>query len=248
MDIEIKCKFPLTDGKKIISFTLYGNNPFYTEGAIQNAILAPYVYPGWTCRFYVDHSVPSNIIESLLDKNCQIYLVKNSKDFEFNPRTKLLWRFLPVGENVRFISRDADSRLNSKEAWATNKWMETEKKFTRIFDIGETNIILGGCWGATSIKNVSAISDIEKKIFEWVNLKSKKRDTDEKFLEQIVLPLLEKSVLDFGDKNKRPKAIKDSIPFLFKKKLRIGKAIFPDSELFKNPDLWYKEFIKKPDH
>jgi len=36
--------------KKIISFSLWGDNPIYTQGAIRNAELAKEVYPDWVCR------------------------------------------------------------------------------------------------------------------------------------------------------------------------------------------------------
>ena len=32
---------------KIISFSLYGDNPKYTEGAIRNAEIANEYWPGW---------------------------------------------------------------------------------------------------------------------------------------------------------------------------------------------------------
>jgi len=33
--------------KKIISFSLWGDNPVYTQGAIRNAELAKEIYPDW---------------------------------------------------------------------------------------------------------------------------------------------------------------------------------------------------------
>ena len=53
--------------KKIISFSLWGQNPFYFKGAIENAKLQPEIYPGWTCRFYVDDTVPGDAIKELED-------------------------------------------------------------------------------------------------------------------------------------------------------------------------------------
>jgi len=38
--------------KKIVAFSLWGNNPKYTVGAVRNAELTPSIYPGWTARFY----------------------------------------------------------------------------------------------------------------------------------------------------------------------------------------------------
>ncbi len=51
--------------KKIISFSLWGDNPKYTIGAIENAKLAKTIYPDWICRFYVGNSTPDEIWDEL---------------------------------------------------------------------------------------------------------------------------------------------------------------------------------------
>src|ERR1700687_1080324 len=42
----------------VISFSLWGTAPFYSYGAMINLVLSRTVYPGSTCRFYVDATVP----------------------------------------------------------------------------------------------------------------------------------------------------------------------------------------------
>ena len=51
--------------KKVISFSLYGNDPKYCVGAIKNAKLAKYIYPDWVCRFKVkvSHTYLSQLIK-----------------------------------------------------------------------------------------------------------------------------------------------------------------------------------------
>ena len=49
--------------KKIISFSLWGDNPKYTIGAINNAKLSQSIYPDWICRFYCGKSVPEEILK-----------------------------------------------------------------------------------------------------------------------------------------------------------------------------------------
>jgi hypothetical protein len=51
--------------KKIISFSLWGDNPKYTVGAIKNAELALSIYPDWICRYYIGKSTPQEIIDEL---------------------------------------------------------------------------------------------------------------------------------------------------------------------------------------
>jgi len=40
--------------KKVISYSIWGDNPKYATGAIK-------IYPDWICRFYVGQSVPNEI-------------------------------------------------------------------------------------------------------------------------------------------------------------------------------------------
>ena len=46
--------------KKVIAFSLWGNDPRYLGGAIQNISLAKIFYPDWTCRFYLGQSTVAN--------------------------------------------------------------------------------------------------------------------------------------------------------------------------------------------
>ena len=50
--------------KKIISFCLWGDDPKYTKGAIENADIATELYPSWTCRYYVGKVRTSQKVDS----------------------------------------------------------------------------------------------------------------------------------------------------------------------------------------
>ena len=56
---------PLPHHARLISFALYDAHPKYTLNAVINCLLAIEVYPGWTCRFYVDGTVPQGIRHTL---------------------------------------------------------------------------------------------------------------------------------------------------------------------------------------
>ena len=55
--------------KKLICFSLWGDDSTYTIGAIKNADLAKKHYPGWICRYYIADCVPKNIIDELSNKD-----------------------------------------------------------------------------------------------------------------------------------------------------------------------------------
>ena len=87
---------------KLITYALWGNKEKYTIGAIKNAENNLEIYPGYISRFYVDLTVPKNILFALEDiKNVEVIQKNVIGDWRFS-----LNRFLPFSENVeRFLSR-----------------------------------------------------------------------------------------------------------------------------------------------
>ena len=132
--------------KKIICFSLWGNNPKYTIGAIRNAELIKSIYPGWIARFYCGTSVPREIISELLRLKSEVRIMNTPGDW-----SGMFWRFSAIAEpDVEvMLSRDTDSRLSVREAIAVEKWLSTDKLFHIMRDHPEHNTqILGGMWGA----------------------------------------------------------------------------------------------------
>ena len=79
---------------RIISFSLWGDNPLYTLGSIANCEVAAAIYPGWNCRFYTGDGIPSTILDRL---NC----LKNAEliDCRGLPVEQgYFWRFLAASE------------------------------------------------------------------------------------------------------------------------------------------------------
>jgi hypothetical protein len=132
--------------KKIISFCLWGNNPKYCIGAIKNSELYKTIYPDWICRFYIGSDVDINIISRLIKNDCEIIIVPYSKNTWIN----MLWRFKPItdGEVNIFICRDTDSRLNLREKFAVDEWLESDKSVHIMRDHPyHGNSMLGGMIG-----------------------------------------------------------------------------------------------------
>jgi hypothetical protein len=132
--------------KKVISFCLYGNKLKYLFGAVKNSYLAKYVYTGWECWFYVSDCVPQPIIDMIR--------YNGGKIIECGPATatSMFWRFRPLfEEDVEiFISRDTDSRLNTRERYCVKEWESWSKKhFHTMHDhlYHQCSPILGGMWG-----------------------------------------------------------------------------------------------------
>lgn len=131
---------------KIISFSLWGNNPKYTIGAIKNAEIATDIYPDWKCKFFIGESVPKSIIDELSKFDNTI--IEHKK--EIGNWTSMFWRFETSYDPSIDISifRDTDSRLNLREKYAVAEWLESDKTFHIMRDHPYHGFpILGGMWG-----------------------------------------------------------------------------------------------------
>jgi len=133
--------------KKIISYSLWGDLPLYTVGAISNAKLAKEIYPGWICRFYIHApSVPSWVVDELKKQNnVEIVFYNNNVGW-----AGMLYRFYPATENdvEVMLSRDTDSRLTLREKACVDEWLRSTKNLHVIRDTCvHQSQMMGGLWG-----------------------------------------------------------------------------------------------------
>lgn len=132
---------------KVISFSLWESNPKYTIGAITNIELASEYYPGFEVRIYVDETVPPDILSKLISLGGKLLLVKTQSRL---PWRGMYWRYLPaLEEDVDvLISRDADSRINRREASAVFEWLAGNESLHLMRDHpGHYMPIMGGMCG-----------------------------------------------------------------------------------------------------
>lgn len=132
--------------KKIISYSVWGNDYRYLGGALQNIELAKHYYPDWVCRFYVCSSTNDkfkNLIKTF--DNVEVIDMKDEGDWR-----GLVWRFLAASDSSAdiVISRDTDSRIHKREVEAVKAWLNSDKKFHIMRDHQYHSVpILGGMWG-----------------------------------------------------------------------------------------------------
>ena len=167
--------------KKIISFSLWGENPKYTVGALRNAELAATIYRDWICRFYCGKSVPENITSQLKSyKNVEVIDMD-----ELGNWTGMFWRFYACEDSDVMISRDTDSRLSFREKSAVDEWLESNKDFHIMRDHPyHTTEILGGMWGCRN----GILRDIKKLIEDYH--KGDFWQVDQNFLREKIYPLV----------------------------------------------------------
>lgn len=136
---------------RLISFSVFGSDRTYSAGAVANARLAPVVYPGWTCRFYVGESVDrDDRVQLIAAPDTEVVDMPGPHDpFDWSG---LFWRYLPLIEASAdaYLFRDADSRLSTREAAAVDEWLDSGKQFHVMRDHPAHWIeILAGMWGCT---------------------------------------------------------------------------------------------------
>jgi len=172
--------------KKIISFSLWGENTKYTIGALRNAELANDIYPDWVCRFYIGKSVPNDIIDELNKmKNTEVIFMDEQGDW-----TGMFWRFYACEDSDVMISRDTDSRLSMREKYAVDEWLNSDKDFHIMRDHPyHRTEILGGMWGCRNgiLKNIKSLINEYVKGNFW--------QVDQNFLKEKIYPIIKNNSL-----------------------------------------------------
>lgn len=145
--------------KRIISFSLWGNNPKYCIGAMKNLYASRYIYPDWTCRFYVSEYVDKDLVDRLISGGAEV-IVKSGR----GNWTSMFWRFEAGYDESAdaVIFRDADSRLSAREAYAVDDWLRSGTAYHIMRDHPYHGYkILGGMWGVRPklAKNLKQLLD-----------------------------------------------------------------------------------------
>lgn len=105
----------------VLAFSLFGDEPRYNVGAIENAKLAKWIYPDWTVRVCVDDSTPAATIDALRAAAAEVVPAPQWPNW----RGGMFWRLLAIDDPgfVRWGIRDADSRLTYRERQAIDSWL-----------------------------------------------------------------------------------------------------------------------------
>jgi hypothetical protein len=191
---------------KIISFSLWGNDPKYCIGAIKNAELAYKIYPEWKCRFYCGLNTDLNCINTLISMDNSELIIMN-KDGDWSA---MFWRFFAADSDHIVLSRDTDSRLNEREKEAVDEWLLSDSDFHIMRDHPWHNYkILGGMWGSRNgiLKGIKNYIEDYSKTDAFVN----DYNVDQNFLRDHIYSIIK-------EKSKIHDPFFDNIPFPTKRK------------------------------
>lgn len=171
---------------KVISFSLYGENPMYTIGCIRNAELKKELFPDWEMWVYYNDTVPGYIIEKLTKLDVKLLKQDNNHGY-----INSMWRFLPMNEpNLEYyICRDCDSRISERDVIAVTEWIESGIDFHIVRDhpIGHWWPMNAGMWGAKG----NAIINFRDIVNDYLrqNFRTYDKAIDQHFLKDVVYPL-----------------------------------------------------------
>lgn len=213
---------------RIVSFSLYGSDPLYTVGAIENAKLIESVYPGWAARFYVDRTAPAEVVAELQNLGSQIVDVTEPSR---GPMYGRHWRsWVACEPDVEyFIVRDVDSRLNQREKTAVDQWIASGRRFHFMRDsFYHSRRALGGMWGAQG----NAVPNIRELVGAWD--KFTEPGQHDQFMSEIIYPLAGDDLICHDDIGHFP----DAIPFPSHEPLNgtsfVGEKVHPARQI----DAW----------
>ena len=139
---------PGNRAENVISYSLWGDNERYLIPLMENARLLNHLFPAWSMRVHLDTSVPEGFRTELQKLGAEIV------QFELPPNNpghrRLLWRFAVLGDPAvrRYLIRDADSLLTTKERVAVDAWLASAYQFHTMRDyFTHTDLMLAGMWG-----------------------------------------------------------------------------------------------------
>lgn len=188
--------------QSVISFTLWGADPRYLRGALQNVLAARDLYKGWVCRFYADDSVDALFLEVLAAEGAEVLLESGADE-----RVRLSRRFLVASDPAvgRFLVRDCDSVVSAREAAAVNEWVKSKLPFHVMRDwYTHTDPMLAGMWGGLA----GAFPDFEGALKSFRDKTLPSVTWDQLFLRERVWPAIRDQAMIhdrcFNSYNARP--------------------------------------------
>lgn len=176
---------------KIISFSLWGNNPKYGIGMVRNAEIAAKLFPDWECWVHFPLQGAFGPTEAFVElstmSNVRLVAMHLGSDMQVAESSwkGMFWRFEPAADpRVEvMLSRDCDSRLGEREKAAVDEWLASDRGFHIMRDHPwHGSQILGGMWGVKK----GVLSDMRALMRAW---KQEDRwQTDQDFLNAVIYP------------------------------------------------------------
>ena len=174
---------------RVLSYSLYGYDRRYMDGALTNSAAYKQIFPGWQMWVYFDSTVPISVLNAIKANDVTLINMTHS---DLSPMT---WRFLIASNKsvARYCVRDIDSRLLKREHTAVEAWVESEFPAHIIRDhpshIVSKVAIPGGMWCARRDTFPTMSQHLAR-----ANLAAT-YNADQEFLREVVWPTIQSKVL-----------------------------------------------------
>lgn len=171
--------------RKVVSFSLWGADDRYCIGALANAATIDKRLPGWTARFYLGPGVPTAVAARLRTLAAEVV----ADDSPLANVPPMMRRFLIHDDPGvdRYLSRDCDSRIGTREVAAISEWIASDLPFHILRDHPfHHELIHGGLWGGRANRQFSIgplISDYQAR-----NRGEARYGNDQRFLRESIYP------------------------------------------------------------
>ncbi|MDR3537757.1 MAG: hypothetical protein P4L71_14765 [Acetobacteraceae bacterium] len=182
----------LAPAENVIAYCLWGNAPRYQVPLLENARLAPHLFPGWTLRVYHDRDVDPGYLQGLAALNVELRPMALPPNQPAHRR--LLWRFDVIADPTvrRFLCRDADSLLTVKERVAIDAWLGSHQWFHAMRDWpSHTDLLLAGMWGGVG----GVLPDVATLLGAYTAWRTENDHVDQDVLSEAVWPVVRQSIL-----------------------------------------------------
>jgi hypothetical protein len=201
----------LTNLKKVISFSLYGNVQKYLGGLIENCRHINQTYPDFWIYVYLGNDFDQKILDGKFHEIKNLLFIETQR----SGHEVASWRFFAIDRPEVGIAfcRDTDSRINARDQYCINEFLKTDKKFQIIRDNPLHNVaILAGMWGIKKGININ-FYDLFRRFksehfkFEFGN--------DQDFLADYIYPRVRDHAIMFDEffKYKNETRVKIPLPY-----------------------------------
>lgn len=177
-----------SEAEGVISYSLFGNYERYHKTLVKSLKAIPILLPKWYGRVYVGSDIPNDIKNKLINAGGEVFTMGPNPPLGFEAA---LWRFLPAGELLPFVSLDADDLFNMNVSENILDWLNSELPFFVMTNQSMINVMTAGLWGARPFKQNNILSPPVSNIKELLNSHCEHWfGFDEAFLRHYIYPLL----------------------------------------------------------
>jgi hypothetical protein len=135
---------------KVFSFCLYGTEPNYYTGLLENIAIVREQFPDFSIYVYKGVCDPSWVIPD------GVIVIETGREGGIN----MFYRLLPLTFAEIGFTRDADSRITERDQWCIREFLESDKSYHVIRDhYYHRSKIMGGLFGWKKSLSVSILTD-----------------------------------------------------------------------------------------